>query len=77
MANPRLLSYDTKNGEILIQEEGIENYCSDWRKGKLKIKKLSKITVLDEQEPSLQSVDRTKAVQVWSWGNMYSSRPRN
>ena len=29
------------------------------------------ITILDEQEPSVKSADRTKAVQVWSWGNMY------
>ena len=27
-------------------------------------KKLSKITLLDEQEPSVQSADKTKAVQV-------------
>ena len=32
-----------------------------------------KITILDEQEPSVQSADRTKAVQAWSWGNMYST----
>ena len=32
--------------------------------GKLKIKKLLKITTLDEQESSVQSADRTKAVQV-------------
>ena len=32
-------------------------------------------TVLDEQEPSVQSADRTKAVQVWSWGNMYLPKP--
>ena len=34
-----------------------------------------KITILDEQEPSVQSADRTKAVQVWSWGNMYLPKP--
>ena len=39
------------------------------KKGKLKTEKLLKITVLDEQEPSVQSADRTKAVIVWSWGN--------
>ena len=33
-------------------------------KGKLKTKKLSKNTILDEQGPSVQSVDRTKAVQA-------------
>ena len=35
-----------------------------WKKGKVKIEKLSKITILDEQEPSVQSADRTKAAQV-------------
>ena len=34
-----------------------------------------KITTLDEQESSVQSADRTKAVQVWSWGNMYFPKP--
>ena len=33
-------------------------------------------TLLDEQESSVQSEDkRTKAVQVWSWRNMYLPRP--
>ena len=35
-----------------------------------------KITILNEQEPSAQSADRTKAVQVWSWGNMDIPKPR-
>ena len=30
-----------------------------------------KITILGEQEHSVKSADRTKAVQVWCWGNMY------
>ena len=34
------------------------------KKRKVKTKKLLKITILDEQEPSVQSADRTKAVQV-------------
>ena len=29
-----------------------------------------KITIVDEQKPSVQSADRTKAVQAWSWGNL-------
>ena len=33
-------------------------------RGKLKAKKLLKITILDQQEPSVQSADRTRAVQV-------------
>ena len=47
---------------ILIQGKG--NYCSKLKKGKLKTKKLLKITILGEQEHSVQSGDRTKAVQV-------------
>ena len=47
---------------ILVQ--GKRNYCSKLKKGKLKIKKLFKITILDEQEPSAQSEDRSKAVQI-------------
>ena len=57
--------------------QGKGNYYSKLKKGKLKTKKLIKITILDEQEPSIQSADRTKAVQVWSWGNVYSSKPGN
>ena len=34
------------------------------KKGKLKAKKFSKTTILDQQEPSIQSADRAKAVQV-------------
>ena len=35
-----------------------------------------KITILNGQEPSAQSADRTKAVQVWSLGNMDIPKPR-
>ena len=48
-------------------EEGIpgkRKLLFEIKKGKLKTKKLIKITILDEQEPSIQSADRTKAVQV-------------
>ena len=48
---------------ILIKEKGKGHYCSKLKKTKLKTKKLSKIT-MDEQEPLVQSADRTKAVQV-------------
>ena len=44
------------------EKEG--NYCSKLKKGKLKTKKLLKITTLGEQDHSVQSADRTKAVQV-------------
>ena len=43
------MGYNIQNGGILIQEEGRENYCSKLKKGELKIKKLSKITTLDQQ----------------------------
>ena len=53
------MEYNIKNEEgILIQAKG--NFCSKLKKGKLKIKKLFKITILDEQEPSVQLKDRTK-----------------
>ena len=68
------MEYNIENEEgILIQGKG--NYCSKLKKGKLKTKKLLKITILDEQEPSVQSADRTRAVQVWSWGNTYLPKP--
>ena len=35
---------------------------------------LLKITILGEQEHSVQSVDRTKAVQVWRWRNVYLTK---
>ena len=65
------MEYNIENGEgnNFIQRK--RNYYSKLKKGNFKIKKLIKITILDEQEPSVQSADRTKAVQVWSWGNMY------
>ena len=39
---------------------------------------LSKMIKLVEQQLSLQPADRSarsKAVQVWSWGNVYSPKP--
>ena len=69
-----IVEYNIENEEgILIQGKG--NYCSKLKKGKLKTKKLLKITILGEQDHSVQSADRTKAVQVWPWGNMYLSKP--
>ena len=44
--------YKIENGEIIIRKLLFEI------KGKLKTKKLLKTTILDEQEPSLQSADR-------------------
>ena len=57
------MEYNIENEEgILIQGKG--NYCSKLKKGKLKTKKLLKITILGEQEHSAQRADRAKAVQV-------------
>ena len=54
-----IVEYNIENEEgIHIQGKG--NYCSELKKRKLKIKKLFKITILDEQEPSVQLKDRTK-----------------
>ena len=64
-----------KYGGILIQ--GRWNYYSKLKKENLKTKKLLKITILDEQEPSVQSADSADAVQVWSWGNGSSAKPGN
>ena len=44
--------YNIENGQIIIRKLLFEI------KGKLKTKKLLKTTILDEQEPSLQSADR-------------------
>ena len=55
--------------------QGKGNYFSKLKRGKLKTKKLLKITILGEQEHSVQSADRTKVVQVWRWGNMYLPKP--
>ena len=57
------MKYNIENEEgTLIQGKG--NYCSKLKRGKLKTKKLLKVTILDEQEHSVQSADRTKAVQI-------------
>ena len=57
------MEYKIENEEgILIQGKG--NYSSKFKKGWSKTKKLLKITILGEQEHSVQSADRTKAMQV-------------
>ena len=43
--------------------------------GKLKTKKSLKIVILGEQDQPVQSTDRTEAVQVWRWRNMYLLKP--
>ena len=55
---------------IVVTTSKIEEYLSV-RERKLlfeiekrKVKRLLKITILDEQEPSVQSADKTKAVQI-------------
>ena len=58
-----IVEYNIENEEgILIQGKG--NHCSKLENGKLKTKKLLKITILGEQEHLVQSADRIKAVQV-------------
>ena len=59
------MEYNIENEEgILILEKG---NCWKLKKGKLKIKKSLKITILGEQEYSVQSADRIEVVQVWHW----------
>ena len=55
--------------------QGTGNDCSKLKEKKLTTKKLLKITILDEQEPPVESTERIKAVQIWSWGNMYLPKP--
>ena len=55
--------YNIENGGILIQEEGRGCYRSKSKKRKLKTKNQSKL-YFDEQEPSVLSPDRNKALQV-------------
>ena len=55
--------------------QGKGNYFSKLKRGKLKTKKLLKITILGEQEHSIQSVDRNNTVQVWCRENMYLPKP--
>ena len=47
-----------------FQEKARKNCCLDLKKGKVKTKKLSKITMVDEQEPSVQSAGKVRTVQV-------------
>ena len=55
------MEYNIENEEgILFQGKG--NYCLKLKKGKLKTKKLLKITILGEQEHSVQSPDKTMEV---------------
>ena len=64
--------------EFVFSKKEEEIILRNWKKKrKFKTKKLSKTTILDEQEPSAQSVDRTKAVLVWSWGIKYSPKSGN
>ena len=70
------MEYNIKNDqEILIHGKG--NSFSKLKKEKLKtIIKSLKITIFGEQEHSVQSTDRTKAVQAWRWGNICLPKPR-
>ena len=57
--------------EYLSREEKKRKILLEIKKGKLKTKKLLKITKLGKQENSVQPADRTKAVQVWCLGYIY------
>ena len=57
--------------EYLSREEKKRKILLEIKKGKLKTKKLLKITKLGKQENSAQPADRTKAVQVWCLGYIY------
>ena len=65
------MEYNIENEEgILIQPHTMgKGNLFEIKKRKV-TKNLLKITLLDEQEPSVQSADKTKAVQVWRW-NIY------
>ena len=53
MVKPRLKSYNIENGGIayLSRKKEEEIIVQNWKKEKLKTKKLSKIRILDGQEP--------------------------
>ena len=57
------MEHNIKNEEgIVVQGKG--NYCSKFKKGKLKTKNLLKVATSGEQERSTQLAERTEAVQV-------------
>ena len=58
-----IVEYNIENEEGLSRD-GKGNYISKLKNAKIKTKKLLKITILGEQEHSVQSADRTKVVQV-------------
>ena len=58
-----IVEYNIENEEVLSRD-GKGNYISKLKNAKIKTKKLLKITILGEQEHSVQSADRTKVVQV-------------
>ena len=47
-----------------MKREHLPSYCLKFKKRKLQTKNLLKITILGEEEHTVQSADRTKAVQV-------------
>ena len=58
-----IVEYNIENEEGLSRD-GKGNYISKLKNAKIKTKKLLEITILGEQEHSVQSADRTKVVQV-------------
>ena len=66
-----IVQYNIKNEKGVLRKLSFEKLT----KGTLGTKKLLKINILDQQESLVQSADRTKAMQVWSWGNTYLPNP--
>ena len=64
MVNRRFLGYHIEMKKYFIQEERRGNYCSKLKKKvELNTKKMSKITILDEQKSSV------KHEQTSAWEN--------
>ena len=67
------MEYNIENEEgILIQGKG--NYCSKLKKGKLKTKKLLKITILGEQDYSVQSAKQNQSSASLTWRKYLSTK---
>ena len=66
------MEYNIENEEgILIQGRG--NYCSKLKKGKLKTEKLSKISILDEQQTEPKQY-KSEVEEICIYQNLESDR---
>ena len=77
VTTPKTEEYLSVREEKIIVRNWKKEILFEIEKRKVKDWKVVKKIILDEEEPSVQSEDRTKAVKVWCWGNMYSPRPEN